>query len=653
MNILRKRGKTIIFATHTLAFLRYADNIIVMNNDGAIEMQGKLKDLQDAKINLVKYVIKRKKKKKKTGADDNDETSSNERDENESGDLSIDDLNLDLNSNESQNEIGTLETDKNVTTSVVGAGGANETITTEKNEENKDKDSNDVDIENEEKLQHTPKQLMSSPRVPPISKHASGNRTLEESIATLEHSLMQNMSKSAEKLEKKHRAKRHEAKKLVRGKSDGDGGGDDNMKKGQLVKEEERGVGDISFAIYWSYLEAAGGFWMSMGILFGIIFFYGGVVGANFWLAVWSDDTDSNPKHNAWYYLGYYAVIQFADLFFLLFALILVLFARIRASRVVHANLLDHMLHAPMQFFDQTPIGRIINRFSKDIYAIDQAVPFSMRLFVQFTTFCIGVILSVVIVTPYFIIIIVPVVLFYYYIQKYFITTARELRRISSLKNSPIYSHFNETIEGYLTILSFGKGKEFDSKNKHLIDSDHDAYYPSIAINRWLAVRLEMLGNVMIGFAAFSCVFSRPSAGFVGVAMSMIMSVTQILNFCIRQKAELEQNVVSIERIQQYNQVETEAPYNIKETQPRNPNWPDMGKIEFKNVYMKYRPELPHVLKGLTFTINGGEKVGGMFKSQYLYISPRLLSVYVICFLFMIMLCFYFVFFFVCFPEFA
>lgn len=154
----------------------------------------------------------------------------------------------------------------------------------------------------------------------------------------------------------------------------------------------------------------------------------------------------------------------------LLFTLLLVLLARIRSSRVVHGNLSNRVSHILMQFIYQPPTARITNRFSMDTYTIDQAVSFSMRLFEQFTDIFIGI-LSVVVVTSYLIIIIVPIVLFYCYIQKYFISTVRELRRTSSLP-----TRFNETSEGYLKILSFGKRKEFDSKNKHLVDND--IYYP-------------------------------------------------------------------------------------------------------------------------------------------------------------------------------
>ena len=185
-----------------------------------------------------------------------------------------------------------------------------------------------------------------------------------------------------------------------------------------------------------------------------------------------------------------------------------------------------------------------MNRFSRDIYSIDQAVPLSFRLYVQFSTYIIGTVVSVIVVTPWFGIAVVPIFGLFYFTQKYFIATARELRRISSLMNSPIYSHFSETIEGVDTILAFQKGEEFSKKNKQLIDGDHGAYYTSLGANRWLAVRLELLGNIMVGFACFMCVYTRPSAGFIGVAVSTIMTFTQVCmcvmlysNLCVRNRS--------------------------------------------------------------------------------------------------------------------
>merc|ERR1719295_586655 len=269
------------------------------------------------------------------------------------------------------------------------------------------------------------------------------------------------------------------------------------------------------------------------------------------------------------------------------------------------------MMHAPMEFFDTTPIGRIINRFARDMYAVDQAVPQSYQSMIRITLMMLATTLGVCIVTPWFAIALLPMGILYYYLQKYFITTSRELRRLSTLMNSPIFSNFSESIAGVDTLRSFGKFEEFSDKNKKMVDSDHQAYYPSVAANRWLAIRLELIGNGLIGAAALFCAVTQPPAGLVGVALSTVMNVTQGLNWLVRMKSSLEQDIVAVERIDQYSNETTpqEKPFQISRTRP-DASWPSNGAITFKNVWMKYRSELDYVLKGLTFDIRGGEKIG-------------------------------------------
>ena len=538
INLLRENGKTVIFATHTLSFLQFADNIIAMNNDGTIKMQGTLKELENSDINLMQFIVKRDK--------DN---------ENQSGSESDDD-----------DEKGqTTKTMQNLSR-------------LKSNSVSKDDDDND-----HEQLIAKRKAKIKKPK------------TITEETETEE--------------KEKEMAK--------------------NTNSGKLIEEEERGVGEISLKVYKDYLKAAGGI-----ALFGfIIFWYCTYNLANifgtFWLGIWSDDVVSDDddtsgsgnssNNSSWFYLGIYALIQFLSLFVLLFGLIAALFLRIKGSRVLHSDLLNKLLHVPMSFYDVTPIGRIVNRFSKDVFAVDSAIPDSLNIFIRISLLCLVALGSVIIVTPYFIVAIIPVAIFYYYIQKYYIATARELRRISAIHNSPIFSHISETINGYLTVIAFGKRKSFNNKNRKLIDNDNKAWYTNISVDRWIAVRLEMIANFLIGFAALSCAYSKPSAGFAGVALTSIFTVTQALNYVIMQKAQLEQNAVSVERIDQYTKnTQSEAPYIIENSKIDNDNdgnsnnskWPQFGKIEFKNVYMRYRPGLPHVLKGISLTIKPGEKCG-------------------------------------------
>ncbi|ETO01991.1 ATP-binding cassette, sub-family C (CFTR/MRP), member 3 [Reticulomyxa filosa] len=393
-------------------------------------------------------------------------------------------------------------------------------------------------------------------------------------------------------------------------------------KSGTLVKEEERGVGDVDWKMYRLYITVGGGYCLLALLLFIIISFLFPCLikktkkndvldyrlllqGSTFWMAKWTNDTkNDNPTHGSWYYLGIVCA-----LFFLGAGGVVALVSRLRASKALHQQLLDRMLHAPMYFYDTTPIGRIINRFSRDVYNIDQALPDSWASMLRIFLSIFVTLLSVVIVTPWFVIMVLPLGILYWWVQKYFISTSRELRRISSLMNSPIYSHFSESLEGAIIIRAFGKQDEFSSRNKQMIDADHESYYPSIAANRWLAIRLEFVGNCLIFGAAISCCLSKPSPGWVGVALSTIMAVTQSLNWFVRQKSELEQDIVSVERLQQYIVVPQEPPYEVPASKPPQ-SWPSEGQIQFSNVYMRYREGLDHVLRGLSFEIKSGEKVG-------------------------------------------
>eukprot|EP00486_Rosalina_sp_Unknown_P006558 CAMPEP_0201569972 /NCGR_PEP_ID=MMETSP0190_2-20130828/11975_1 /ASSEMBLY_ACC=CAM_ASM_000263 /TAXON_ID=37353 /ORGANISM="Rosalina sp." /LENGTH=1205 /DNA_ID=CAMNT_0047992963 /DNA_START=715 /DNA_END=4335 /DNA_ORIENTATION=- len=487
------KGKTIILATHAVSFLKYADNIIVMDQ-GKISLEGQLQDLIDAKVNLTKFIVHKN----------------------------------------------------------------------EDDEENKE----DEDEEEENALLGSPK----SPR----------------------------------------RQKSTESEKSSASKSKDDG--KKKGKDGKLVDDEERGKGDVSFAVYWLYVKAAGGVSLFLMYIFFLASYYGCNTIATFWLAFWSDakigSKDMSDK-SQWWWLDIYTAIQMGSLLMLFLSAVMALITRLRASIYLHESLLAKMLHAPMSFFDTTPIGRIINRFARDMYAIDQAVPGSYQSALRITIYLLSVTLGVCIVTPYFAISLVFLAPLYYYLQKYFITTSRELRRLSTLMNSPIYSNFSESIAGQDILRSFNKTAEFSTKNKDMIDKDHQAYYPGVASNRWLAIRLEFIGNCLIGAAALFCAITQPPAGLVGVALSTVMSVTQGLNWFVRQKAQLEQDIVSVERIEQYSNDETpqEKPYIIQNNRPPK-QWPSKGEITFNNVWMRYREGLEYVLKGLSFDVAPGEKVG-------------------------------------------
>ncbi len=216
--------------------------------------------------------------------------------------------------------------------------------------------------------------------------------------------------------------------------------------------------------------------------------------------------------------------------------------------------------------------------------------------------------------TPFFIALIVPLGGLYMWIQKYYLRTSRELKRLDSISRSPIYAHFQESLSGISTIRAYRQTKRFAMENEWRIDANLRAYFPSISANRWLAVRLEFLGSIVIlaaaGFAVVSVSSgSGISAGIVGLSMSYALQITQSLNWIVRQTVEVETNIVSVERVLEYARLPAEAPEIISKNRPPV-SWPSKGAVSFNGYSTRYRPGLDLVLRNINLSIKSHEKVG-------------------------------------------
>ncbi|EAT83470.2 hypothetical protein SNOG_09278 [Parastagonospora nodorum SN15] len=216
--------------------------------------------------------------------------------------------------------------------------------------------------------------------------------------------------------------------------------------------------------------------------------------------------------------------------------------------------------------------------------------------------------------TPIFIALILPLGALYLYIQRYYLRTSRELKRLDSVSRSPIYAHFQESLSGMSTIRAYRQQKRFELENEWRVDANLRAYYPSISANRWLAVRLEFIGSVIIlaaaGFSIISVAsHSGLSAGMVGLAMSYALQITQSLNWIVRQTVEVETNIVSVERVLEYAALPSEAPEIISKNRPPI-SWPSQGAVAFNNYSTRYRPGLDLVLKNINLEIKPNEKIG-------------------------------------------
>ncbi|CAL1540417.1 unnamed protein product, partial [Lymnaea stagnalis] len=386
-------------------------------------------------------------------------------------------------------------------------------------------------------------------------------------------------------------------------------------KKGdKLVQAETAETGRVKMTVFMAYVRAVGAF-LSVLILFFYILYNSASIYSNIWLSQWSNDA-RNPNISADedqrnMRLGVYGALGVLQGIFILTSQAIAAIGASRASRSLHMGLLLAIIRQPVSFFDTTPLGRVVNRFSKDVDTVDIVIPSVMLMLMGTVMSASATLVVISISTPLFLAVIVPLAVIYYFVQRFYVATSRQLKRLESISRSPIYSHFGETITGAMTIRAFGQEALFIKDSQTKVDNNQICYYPSIVANRWLAIRLEIVGNFIIFFASLFAVIGRDdlSPGIVGLSITYAMNVTQTLNWLVRMTCELETNIVAVERIKEYTETPTEAAWVIENNRP-SPGWPDKGVVEFKDYKFRYREGLDLVLKGINCTIQPGEKVG-------------------------------------------
>ncbi|XP_075573889.1 ATP-binding cassette sub-family C member 2 [Pelecanus crispus] len=386
------------------------------------------------------------------------------------------------------------------------------------------------------------------------------------------------------------------------------------LKGQQLIEKEAVETGKVKFSMYLRYLRAVG-LWYSFWVAMGYVGQYVTFVGTNLWLSAWTDDAQrylnqTYPVEQRDLRIGVFGALGLSQALFLLFATILSAHGSVRASRVMHQQLLSNILRVPMSFFDTTPTGRIVNRFAKDIFTIDETIPMSFRSWLSCFMAIISTLLMISLATPFFALIIIPLSIFYCFVLRFYVSTSRQLRRLDSVTRSPIYSHFGETVSGLSVIRAYGHQERFLQQNESTMDINQKSVYSWIVSNRWLAIRLEFVGSLVVFFSALLAVISKGTlaGGIVGLSVSSALNVTQTLNWLVRTSSELETNIVAVERVHEYTKVKNEAPWVTEKRPPRG--WPSKGEIQFIDYKVRYRPELELVLQGITCNIGSTEKVG-------------------------------------------
>ncbi|KAK3818860.1 MAG: ATP-binding cassette transporter 1 [Benniella sp.] len=385
--------------------------------------------------------------------------------------------------------------------------------------------------------------------------------------------------------------------------------------KHNIIVEEEMKQGSVHLSVYWTYVKACS-LTAVASFLVAMACSESAQVGMTLWLTHWSKAYDSgSSSHGPFYYIGIYASIGIAySAVVILQNIILQIFCGLRSARVLHENMLKSVLRSPMMFFDTTPMGRILNRFSKDQGTVDDTLPRTFSGFAYNFYGAISIIVVITFSTPLLIFVLIPVGFAYLILQRYFLAASRELRRLDSVSRSPIFAHFQESVGGVSTIRAYRQQSRFIQDNEKRLDQNLRAFFPSIAGNRWLGWNLEILGSTIIFGSAFLSVLSLArhisiDSGLVGLSLTYALSVTQTMNWMVRMYTEVETNIVSVERIQEYVELQPEAPEIVHDHRPPH-DWPAEGRVVFSNFETRYRPGLDLVLRGVNFTIQPREKVG-------------------------------------------
>jgi len=405
--------------------------------------------------------------------------------------------------------------------------------------------------------------------------------------------------------------------------------------KAEVIKAEERAEGSVKYSTIQAYARAFLPFCCpSVTILFTLILYGSGFilqVASSYWLAHWSSEIEDKraDEGDNGYFLGIYTAWTTGALFWYTIASFFFSVGAIGASTRLHKGMLEALLRAPMWWFDITPSGRTLNRCSKDVDEADSQLRQSLQMMIRCVVQVLSTLALITFVTGgYLGIALVPILSMYYYMLQLYRRTSRELQRLDSVSKSPIFNNFSETLQGLSSVRAFGKQSLFYSNNLKNIDANSRNYFMLHAANRWLSVRLEVIGAILTLSLGVFLIYIRfeisksasdqkgtygaSEAALAGLALSYMSEILNTLNWGVRQVSEVETRLNSVERLLEYQGEDfpREAASELPDDPKADEAWPTEGKIDIKDLELRYRDGLPLALAGLTMNIPAGSSVG-------------------------------------------
>lgn len=382
---------------------------------------------------------------------------------------------------------------------------------------------------------------------------------------------------------------------------------DPKKKSAALMTQEEKPTSSVPWSVYGAYIKASGSVMSAPLIVFLLVLSQGANIMTSLWLSYW---TSNRYDLSTGVYIAIYAALGVVQaLLMFAFSVILSILGT-RSSKVMLRMAVTRVLRAPMSFFDTTPLGRITNRFSRDVDVMDNNLTDAIRMFFLTMGMITSIFILIIAFYHWFALALAPLYVVFVLAAMYYRASAREVKRFESVLRSHVFAKFGEGLSGVASIRAYGLQDRFIRELRESIDEMNGAYYITFANQRWLSIRIDLVGVLLVFTVAILVVTSRfsinPSTG--GLVLSYILSIVGMMQFSVRQLAEVENAMNAVERLYYYGtELEEEAPLHTVEVRK---TWPEKGEIVFDNVEMRYRAGLPLVLQGLSMHVCGGERIG-------------------------------------------
>nr|XP_037855553.1 ATP-binding cassette sub-family C member 8 isoform X3 [Chlorocebus sabaeus] len=373
------------------------------------------------------------------------------------------------------------------------------------------------------------------------------------------------------------------------------------------------------------YLSSAGILLLSL-LVFSQLLKHMVLVAIDYWLAKWTDSAltltpaarncslSQECSLDQTVYAMVFTVLCSLGIVLCLVTSVTVEWTGLKVAKRLHRSLLNRIILAPMRFFETTPLGSILNRFSSDCNTIDQHIPSTLECLSRSTLLCVSALAVISYVTPVFLVALLPLAVVCYFIQKYFRVASRDLQQLDDTTQLPLLSHFAETVEGLTTIRAFRYEARFQQKLLEYTDSNNIASLFLTAANRWLEVRMEYIGACVVLIAAVTSISNslhrELSAGLVGLGLTYALMVSNYLNWMVRNLADMELQLGAVKRIHGLLKTEAESYEGLLAPSLIPKNWPDQGKIQIQNLSVRYDSSLKPVLKHVNALISPGQKIG-------------------------------------------